>query len=147
MATNNMTDLAEQLNNEHIDIIDKYWSAFSFGVTSSEGQAIMRKALNAFFSHIFREEHELCQILLAAAEKNAQIASSLSQLNRDVLSLTKVIIDSFGEFMSSYNAETRYYYRQIMYTILNRVSVEEHWLTRYNQVFNLFTPTQAQTRH
>ncbi|MBF0110737.1 MAG: hypothetical protein HQL76_16340 [Magnetococcales bacterium] len=139
-----MTSLAEQLNNEHIDIIDKYWSAFSFGLTSREGQLILGKARSAFFNHLFREEGELCQILLTAAEKNAQIASALSRINEDVFSLTKVIIDSFSEFMAAYNAETRYYYRQIMYTILNRVPPEEESIVaKYANVLHMF----AQTRH
>lgn len=135
-----MMDLFERLNNEHIDIIDKYWSAYSFGLSSMEGQDVLGKARSAFFSHVFREEQELCQILLAAAEKNTQIALELSRINEDVLALTRVIIDSFSEVMASYNAETRYYYRQIMYTILNRVSLEEEsLLQRYTHLLSLFT--------
>ncbi|MBF0414326.1 MAG: hypothetical protein HQL78_00260 [Magnetococcales bacterium] len=134
-----MIDIFERLNNEHIEIIDKYWSAFSFGLSSSEGQDVLGKARSAFFRHVFREEQELCRILLAAAEKNAHIALELSRINEDVLALTRVIIDSFSEVMASYNAETRYYYRQIMYAILNRVSLEEKsLLQKYTHLISLF---------
>ncbi|MBF0422327.1 MAG: hypothetical protein HQL73_04980 [Magnetococcales bacterium] len=100
----------------------------------------MRKARSAFFNHIFRDEQELYEILVAAADRNARIALELTMINRDVLSLSKLIIDSFGEMMSVYNAETRYYYRQIMYAILNRVTLEEKAvLERYAKLFRMFT--------
>lgn len=137
-----MIELFERLNNEHFDIIDKYWSAFSFGLSSTEGQQILGKARTAFTSHIFREEEELCRIILAAAEQNAQIATELAQINVDALALSKLIIDSFSEIMACYNAETRYYYREIMYSILNRITLDEaSLLTKYANVFSLFTKT------
>lgn len=137
-----MMELFERLNNEHFDIIDKYWSAFSFGLSSREGQQILGRARNAFTSHIFREEDELCQILLAAAERNVQIATKLARINADALALSKLIIDSFSEIMASYNAETRYYYREIMYSILNRITLDEQsLLTKYANLLSQFTKT------
>jgi len=121
-----MSNLIEELKEEHVIIVDTLHKAKDLVVTSEEGQSTLHKAKNMFLAHLKKEDEQLYPILEKAAKKNEELKGTLDKFSQDMEVVSKAAIEFFDKYsQGGEGIEFAKDFGRLYITLSRRINKEE----------------------
>jgi len=93
-----MSNLVEELKQEHKVITDVLSKVNSLGIASPEGQKLLLDAKNGLLAHLNKEDRQLYPVLRREAEKEIELKNILDNFAKDMEGISKMALDFFEKY-------------------------------------------------
>lgn len=93
-----MTDLIQELKADHAKLASLLGKMRSLSPESKECQDLLRSAKAGLLAHLGKEDAKLYPALKAAAQKDAQIKSTLEMFSTEMEKVSKAALEFFAKY-------------------------------------------------
>src|SRR5512143_2009933 len=131
-----MTNLIEELKNEHKIILDILNQVKTLGITSKIGQEKLLSARDLLISHMNKEDEKYYPAFTRAAANNKDLKVMLDYFVKDMEVVSKKAIDLFNKYSQGGDeAEFAGDFKLLYMTLKDRIRIEEETLfKKFNQI-------------
>lgn len=93
-----MLVLIEELENEHVVIVNTFKTIERLGIYSREGHKKLLTAKNSFLAHLKKEDEELYPALRKTAENNKEFKRKLDHFSKNIEEVTNFVLQFFDKY-------------------------------------------------
>ncbi len=124
-----MSQLIEELRNDHVEISDIFRQVAESGIAPEQGQNKLAEIKTLLLTHLKKEDEELYPILLKAAKNNQDLKLKLESFARDMDVITKTIFAFFEKYSGQdFGKEFENEFVNIYLALTERITNEENVL-------------------
>lgn len=131
-----MTKLVDELKSEHANLVNVLNEVKKLGITSNEGQQLLKSAKNGLIAHLQKEDRELYPQLRNAAKTDADLERTLRMFAQDMEGITTLALDFFNKYENGGSGiEFAKDFGRLFAMLGNRIGKEENILyAKYNEL-------------
>jgi hypothetical protein len=131
-----MTDLIEELKEEHKILLDILNQVKALGISSKSGQEKLLSAKDLLISHINKEDERYYPAFTRAAANNKELKIMLDYFVKDMEVVSKHAMDLFSKYSRGGDeAEFAGDLKLLYMTLKDRIRIEEETLfKKFNQI-------------
>ncbi len=131
-----MSQLVEELKNEHTVIAETLKKVKILGVTSEEGRKTLIAAKGGLLAHLKKEDEQLYPILNKAAESDPNLKRTLDWFAKDMNEISKAALDFIDKYSTaSSGMEFAKDFGRLSATLSTRIRKEENLIyVKYDEL-------------
>jgi hypothetical protein len=131
-----MSNLIEELKNEHKIILDILNQVKTLGISSKTGQEKLLSARNLLISHMKKEDEKYYPAFTRAAANNKDLKIMLVYFVKDMEVVSKKALDLFNKYSQGGDeAEFAGDFKLLYMTLKDRIRIEEETLfKKFNEI-------------
>lgn len=131
-----MSNLIEELKNEHKIILDILNQVKTLGISSKAGQERLLSARDLLISHMKKEDEQYYPVFTRAAANNKDLRIMLVYFVKDMEVVSKKALDLFNKYSQGGDeAEFAGDFKLLYVTLKDRIRIEEETLfKKFNQI-------------